>query len=413
MGKKISSSNTNQLNCIAEDINGDYIAIGKFSGTLDTENGEEFSSSAENGMILKYAIDGTVKSYQAVARSGKIYINNVATTSDGGYIVVGEFYGEGITLENEDKLITDGYSDGIIIKYNENKEIEWYKVIKGDEGSGSEYLKSVSITKDNGYIIAGTFNSKNIVLGENITLTTKKDGRCNGMIIKLDANGTCEWAKPYGSANNFEDKINNAIGTSDGGVIAIGEFGDYNIMLDSKIEVLGNGTTGLIVKYDANGEYEWGKVIAQTSYLYNIVELTNREYRIVSKLNGDITLEDGTFIASKGKDTNIILELRKKSSSNPEVYDVNQLGNSNEISIISISDTNEGGYIVSGREKSTKNAFIRKYNANNVVEWNKILAGNVGNNQYYRGVTITKIIQTTDSGYIAVGYAHRGSRFWK
>ena len=140
------------------------------------------------------------------------YINSIKETSDGGYIVGGSFgrddvdLGNGIILKNKGRGVT---YDGLVIKYNAEKEIEW---AKGIGSSISESIDSVIELNDGSYIAVGAFNSNSLDLENGVTLinnslTDKYYGkRYDGLIIKYNAEGELEYANKIEGTRRREYK---------------------------------------------------------------------------------------------------------------------------------------------------------------------------------------------------------------
>ena len=152
--KGIGGSNQDYINSVAETSDGGYIAGGYFeSESIDLGNGVTLTNNgSEDGMIIKYDSEGNAEWAKGIGGDDDDYIYSVAETSDGGYIAGGSFksssidLGNGVTLTNNSSYIYD--SDGMIIKYDANGEVEWAKGIGGDN---SEYIYSVAETSDGGY----------------------------------------------------------------------------------------------------------------------------------------------------------------------------------------------------------------------------------------------------------------------
>ena len=79
-------------------------------------------------------------------------------------------------------------------------------------GSSSDAARSVAVTSDGGYIVAGTTYSYGIGYGKM-------------WLVKTDANGSEEWNAFYGGSN-YEDGLSVAV-TSDGDYIVTGDTGSY------------------------------------------------------------------------------------------------------------------------------------------------------------------------------------------
>ena len=196
-------------------------------------------------MIIKYDENGIVEWAQGIGGSDNDYINSVAGTSDGGYIVGGEFLSSSITVGNDvndNPVKLTGDSDGMIIKYDENGIVEWAQSIGENM---SDQINSVAGTSDGGYIVGGEFSSRSITVG-NYTLSNA--GRYDGMIIKYDANGVVEWAQSIGE--NMSDQINSVAGTSDGGYIVGGYFGSRSITVGEYTLSNAGSDDGMIIKFE-------------------------------------------------------------------------------------------------------------------------------------------------------------------
>ena len=94
------------------------------------------------------------------------------------------------------------------------------------------------------------------------------------MLIKYNAEGEVEWGTSIGGGSS--DFINSVVETTEGGYLIGGDF-------SSSID-LGNGTTltskgdqdGMLIKYNAEGEVEWGTSIGGSSEdrINSVVETT-------------------------------------------------------------------------------------------------------------------------------------------
>ena len=377
--QSIGGSSGEYIRTVAETSDGGYIVGGYFGGyyeeagyTLDLGNDVSLTGAGfYDGMIIKYGKEGVVEWAQIIGESRREYIYSVAGTSDGGYIVGGEFPGS-ITVGNDVNgspvyLTSAGSYDGMIIKYDENNNVEWAQSIGGSNDDG---INSVAGTSDGGYIVGGEFRSSSITVGnytlENADSTTNY---YDGMIIKYGANGVIEWARSIG--RSATDRINSVAETSDGGYIIGGYF----------------ESSSITVGYDKNG----------TS-----IELTN---------------------ANSAYSDGMIIKLEKIELNNPVTLQAQSTVGSGDDEITSVAETSDGGYIVGGEFDSlsitvgndvngspvylTRVSFsfdgmIIKYDENGNVEWAQSIGG--GNNDY-----INSVAGTSDGGYIVGGYFNSSS----
>ena len=190
---------------------------GEIIGTKETVNGQEYYTvtTDENGKISEDLTAGLYKVIEVQAleqydlsdatyyfRIGEAettivptqafsvggdeydYIEEVAATSDGGYVVGGSFESQSIsigsyTLTNNN---SDGSDDGMIIKYNANGEVEWARNIGGND---FDYVYSLAATSDGGCIVGGQFDSEEIQLGDYILENSGGDWGSDAFFNKI------------------------------------------------------------------------------------------------------------------------------------------------------------------------------------------------------------------------------------
>ena len=95
-------------------------------------------------------------------------INSTYPTEDGGIIAVGSIYNQ-VDLNNDGEmdLESEGKKDGLVVKYNRNGEIEWFKKIGGSE---DDVFTKVIQTSDYGYAIVGYISSPKINIDNNMLM---------------------------------------------------------------------------------------------------------------------------------------------------------------------------------------------------------------------------------------------------
>lgn len=141
--------------------------------------------------LVKIDVSGEIIWEKTYGGDGDDYAWSVQQTSDGGYIICGEYYVGGV---NE--------FDIFLLKTDSNGEVLWERIfnhILHDRGW------SVLQTPDGGYIVAGdTFTGPNV----------------DGILIKTDSNGDTQWIKTYGGHQT--DITVHVQLTNDGGYILTG-----------------------------------------------------------------------------------------------------------------------------------------------------------------------------------------------
>ena len=150
--------------------------------------------------------------------------------------------------------------------YAQAPTITW---AKNFGGARSDFGRSVVVTDDNKYVLAGGILSK-----ENDTLI--RPTGLDAWVIKLDANGNILWQKTYGGTG--DDSATKIVQTSDKGFIIVGESrsntGDF-------ITNKGN-FDAWVLKIDSLGNLEWQKTFggSEDDYTTSVIQTKFGEYII-------------------------------------------------------------------------------------------------------------------------------------
>lgn len=126
----------------------------------------------------------------------------------------------------------------------------WDKTIGGNK---DDLIKDAKYTKDGGIILAGS--SASDISGEK---TDTNYGGTDCWLVKLNANGTVQWDKTYGTSNFSIETFESVEQTNDGGYILAGTLG--------------------IIKTDSNGNTIWQKSPAPNENYRQVKEVKNGYY---------------------------------------------------------------------------------------------------------------------------------------
>jgi hypothetical protein len=168
-------------------------------------------------------------------------------TSDGGYIVAGSTESFGA-----------GDEDVWVLKLNAQGGIVWQKTYGGEK---ADYAWAIRQTKDGGYVVAGTTAS----FGE---------GSFDIWVLKLSQDGTVIWDKTYGGKGEESDYFRHIPieQTSDGGFIVAGSTRSF-----------GAGDEDFwIFKLSAEGTIIWQKTYGTSleEYPTSVREMPSGGYRV-------------------------------------------------------------------------------------------------------------------------------------
>lgn len=209
----------------------------------------DFDVTANNGQgdfwVVKLDDSGSIVWGKNYGGSKWERAYSVMATNDGGYIVAGE-------SESGDQDVSGNHGDYDywIIKLDSIGAIQWEKNFGG---SGSDRARSIELTTDGGFIVAGESNSIDHDISANY-------GKNDYWLLKLDSIGNIEWNKNYGGSE--ADNAAAVITTTDGGYLIAGESHstDHDVTVN-----YGNGDFWL-VKVDNSGAVQWEKNYGGTDY---------------------------------------------------------------------------------------------------------------------------------------------------
>ncbi len=130
----------------------------------------------------------------------------IAASNDGNYLIAG-------TTRSNDKDISknNGGADFWVIKITPLGEKIWEKNYGGTE---FDVARSISKTKDGGFVLAGSSRSQDIDV-------TNNQGQNDGWVIKIDPKGDLKWEASIGGTNI--DFLYDAVELTNKSIIAVGE----------------------------------------------------------------------------------------------------------------------------------------------------------------------------------------------
>ncbi len=179
------------------------------------------------------------------------YLFDMKPTPDYGFILAGSSVS---TVSGTKQEENKGSLDYYIWKMNEQGNEEWQKTLGGDK---SDFLYSINLTKDAGYILGGSSYSG---------ISADKKDSCRGQddfwIIKLNARGEQEWQKTIGGRGS--DKLLSIQQTVDLGYI-VGGSSDSPISFE-KTENSKGSLDFWVLKLDKTGTILWQRTLGGKYY---------------------------------------------------------------------------------------------------------------------------------------------------
>lgn len=222
---------------------GSYVAVGAFDGNGITDLDSQKGKT--DAAFMLYDSNGILKKQTLVGGSKADYFYKVIEGATGGFIAVGASQSEDGDLTD---LLNGGY-DGLVSKFDNEGNLIKTAVIGG---TSKDELRDIIETYDGGYIVVGYTQSNDGDLADSKKTATDRDA----LIVKLDYDLKIQWIKTYG-----------VTGTATTG---LDDFYSVKICLDGSYIVTGaqGATEGVVskekdiclVKYSANGDVLWEKV---------------------------------------------------------------------------------------------------------------------------------------------------------
>ncbi|MHB8120026.1 MAG: hypothetical protein ACYDHX_15105 [Methanothrix sp.] len=281
-------------------------------------------------------------------------------TKDGGFIITGYTSSYGADAPFSWLIKAPYRGDLWLIKTDANGTKEWDRTLGG---LGKELGFSVQQTNDGGYIIAGGKKSFWII------------GNYDVWVIKTDSKGNIEWDRTYGWSD--EDLGFSVQQSKDGGYIIAG----YTSFTDGK--------KVWIIKIDSLGNKEWNLATGKPDSEAACVQLTK---------DGGYIITGYTPSSGTGKEDVWLIKTDAKGN---WVW-LKTFGGPNKDLGLSVQETKEGGYIITGLTESfgagKGDVWQIKTDSKGDKEWDKTFGG-AG---FDSGASVQ---QTSDEGYIITGYS--------
>ena len=233
-------------------------------------------------------------------------------------------------------------------------------------GTNNDGAVSVQQTTDGGYIVAGSTSSFG-------------NGGSDVYLIKTDENGNELWSQTFGGTNN--DGAYSVQQTTDGGYIVAGSTHSF-----------GNGGSDVyLIKTDGNGNELWSQTFGSTS--------DDISYSAQQTTDGGYIITGCVFCNEIGDDQEFLL---LKTDENGDSLWSKTFGETIHWGG-SVQQTTDGGYIISGWNKSFGEAWtdisLVKTDINGDSIWTKTFGGTADDYSY-------SVQQTTDGGYIICGWTY-------
>ncbi len=331
----------------------------------------------------------TVKWKQCYGGSISDYMASVKPTPDKGFVMVGY-------IESNDSLINGsnhGSSDIWVVKTDSDGKVQWSKALGGND---AELATDIQLTKDGGYIIAGSTES--FPASGNVT---GSKGASDAWIVKLRSGGQIQWTRCYGGIN--DELAKSIVPTIDGGYIFAGSSTKVNG------DVTGtHGNSGAtdfwVVKTDSEGYIKWEKSYGGESGDDASSIWQTKDYGYI--VSGTTISNDSIGDVTRPKGSEDIWVIKINSSGVLQWQKT--LGGTGSDFATEMLPTNDGGYIVAGNSgsadsdvtasKGKQDYWLVKLDDKANIAWQKSYGG-------FEDEFLKDMERTSDGGYFLTGYS--------
>ena len=196
-------TNNDRSHAVVRSDDGGFVMSGfTESSDFDINN----SRGSYDFWVVKIDNTGNLVWQHTFGGTGIERAQDIAKTNDGGFVIAGNTFSNDVDISKN-----NGESDIWLVKIDALGNLVWESTFGGSQFDDA---RSVSASKDGGFIISG--NSKSADKD-----ATANSGENDIWLIKTDANGNMTWQKTFGGAGL--DYGFDAIETDQGSIILVGE----------------------------------------------------------------------------------------------------------------------------------------------------------------------------------------------
>lgn len=362
--KTFGGSKNESAQSVAKTLDGGYAILG-YTQSLDGDV-ENKTSESYDYWLLKFNATNTLVWQKTFGGSDDDRGSELIQTNDGGYAIFGYTQSmDGDVTENA------GSKDFWISKLDGSGNISWQKSYGF---SGADDGISIIHTNDNGYLLTGVIDvSASGGQGNSKIMFSKRHAGGDYWAIKLNASGDKQWSKYFGGT--FTDTPYDAIQTEDGGYIIVGSSDSNDVDIKNN-----KGSYDFwIVKISETGSLIWEKSFggSEVDEAQSIVKSNDGNYVII----GDTRSNDLNVSKNNGAADLWIIKISPLG----ELIWEKSFGGSSFDSGRSISNTQDGGFLISGSSRSSdgdittnqgqNDAWVIKINNEGNLEWQKTIGG--------------------------------------
>ena len=184
-----------------------FIVVGSSdSNDVDIKN----NKGSYDFWVIKISSNGTLVWEKSFGGSEIDEARAISASHDGNFIVVGD-----TRSSDGDINLNNGAADIWVLKISTEGNLIWEKTFGG---TGFDAARSISMTQDNGFVIAGSSRSSDNGFSN--------QGQNDALILKINSEGVLEWQQTIGGSEI--DFLYDAVELDDKTIIGVGESSSSN-----------------------------------------------------------------------------------------------------------------------------------------------------------------------------------------
>jgi hypothetical protein len=259
------------MNGLVVDAVGNTVVCGDFYGTLTIGTLPALTSAGQSDLfVAKFGADGTPLWVRSAGGANFDGAFDVAVDGAGRISITGYFESPSVTFGST-TLNKLGNMDILVAQYDANGTSLWAQRYGWTATSGLEWGRAIVVDGDDNLYVAGQYKTALQVPG--LPDLQGCNGREQGFLIKLDADGTGIWSlmpQCTGDASLGLTTCDALAIAPDGSVYLGGDFrGDTAYFATDTLPNFmpsGQSDDAFVVKYTPEGEELWVKTWAGTNY---------------------------------------------------------------------------------------------------------------------------------------------------
>ncbi|MFZ1331046.1 MAG: SBBP repeat-containing protein [Flavobacteriales bacterium] len=287
---------------IAIDVEDRIYITGSYNGTAVFSDDISLGSFIGDDIFLaRYDVDGTCLWARRAGSSSSDEARGIAIASNGDVFITG-FIG-GFTVRFDPLEITNnGQRQIFVARYDTTGTLQWAKISTGLGQSKSG--RSISIAGDR-LFVTGQFSS---AAGEfdGLPISTTATGG-KAYVLACDLDGNALWANSYGSGDHEGMGIS---ADTLGNVFMVGRLWGSMYLPDDTLVSVSSNDDFMILKFDADGNYQWGKSTGSTQRDLSWSAAADGQGNVYVAVQFHTTVDFfGTSLSSSGGEDMAILKM--------------------------------------------------------------------------------------------------------